>query len=94
MNLPTDFARVAGTERLWFTVGGGIVFQRLETDDGFDADLPQTGSTAGRSRLQGAGLHPPPLGEPMRSWMLSTEQDGVYDFSPADAGKMSARYSH
>jgi hypothetical protein len=30
----------------------------------------------------------------MRSWMLSTEQDGVYDFSPADAGKMSARYSH
>jgi|ERR1039458_4930942 hypothetical protein len=25
-------------QRLWFTLGDGIVFQRAETDDGFDAD--------------------------------------------------------
>ena len=67
--------QLSGTERLWLAVGGGILFQRLETDDGFDVDLPQTESTAGRSRLQSAGLHPPPLGEPMESQMFSTEQD-------------------
>ena len=69
-----DERKVSGTERLWFTLGGGILFQRAETDDGFDPDLPQTEPTAGRSRLQGAGLHPPALAEPMQSWMFSTEQ--------------------
>ena len=61
---------VSETQRLWFAVGGGILLQRLETHDGFDADLAQTQPTAGRSRLQSAGLHPPPLGEPMQSWMV------------------------
>ena len=52
----------------------GIVFQRAETDDGFDAGLTQTEPTAGGSRLQGAGLHPPALAEPMQLRMFSTEQ--------------------
>jgi MASE1 len=39
-----------------------------------DPDLPQTKPTTGRSRLQSAGLHPPPLGIPMLSKMFSTEQ--------------------
>ncbi len=42
---------LSGTERLRSTLGGGSVLQRLETDDGFDADLTQAGPTAGRSRL-------------------------------------------
>jgi hypothetical protein len=31
---------ISGTKRLWGTLGGGIVLQRIETNDGFDADLP------------------------------------------------------
>jgi hypothetical protein len=46
----------------------------MQIADEFDADFPQTGSIVGRSRLRGAGLHPPPLGEPMQSEMFSTEQ--------------------
>ena len=34
---------------------GGIVFQRVETDEGFNADLAQAELTAGRSRLQSVG---------------------------------------
>ena len=72
-----DEREISGTEGLWFAVGGGIVFQRLETDDGFDVDLSQTESTAGRSRLQSAGLHPPPLGEAEWIEMFSTEQPNI-----------------
>ena len=57
-------------------MGGGILFQRFETDDGFDTDLTHTEPTAGRSRLQGAGLHPPALADPLQSRMVSTEQNG------------------
>src|SRR5271170_7556517 len=72
-----DERAISGTERLWFAVGGGIVFQRVETDDGFDTDLTQTEPTVGGSRLQGAGIHPPALAEPMRSRMFSTEQHEI-----------------
>ncbi len=51
-------------------------FSGLETDDGFDVDLTQAGPTVGRSRLQGARLHSPPLAQPMQSGMVSTEQHG------------------
>jgi len=57
---------------------GETKYRRLgcwaETDDGFDLDRTQTKPTAGRSRFQGAGLHPPALAEPMQSRMFSTEQ--------------------
>ena len=69
-----DERAISGTERLWFALGGGSVLQRVETDDGFDVDFTQAKSTLGRSRLQGAGLYPPPLGETMQSTMFSTEQ--------------------
>src|ERR1017187_2497945 len=64
-------------QRLWLALGGRVVLQRPETHDGFDAQFPQTQSTAGRSRLQGAGLHPPPLGEYKLIQMFSTEQKPV-----------------
>src|SRR5882724_11006797 len=69
-----DEREISGTERLWGALGGGIVLQRLETDDGFDTNLTQTKPTAGRSRFQSAGLHPPPLGEHTQPTMFSTEQ--------------------
>ena len=68
---------LSGTQRLRSTLGGGVLFQRLETDDGLDANLPKTKPTVGRSRFQSAGLHPPALAEPMQSRMISTEQYGV-----------------
>jgi hypothetical protein len=69
-----DERAISGTERLWHALGGGILFQRVETDDGFNPDLPQTEPTAGRSRLQGPGLHPPAVAGTMRPTMFSTEQ--------------------
>jgi len=57
-------------------LGGGIVLQRVETDDGFDLDLTQAESTARGSFLQGLGLHPAPLANPMQSEMFSAEQGG------------------
>jgi len=48
-------------------------FSGLKRHDGFDTDLAQARSTAGRSRLQGLGLHPPPLGEAEWAEMFSTE---------------------
>ncbi len=69
-----DERAISGTESLWHALGGGIVFQRVETDDGFNADFTQAESTVGGSRVQGAGLHPPALAESMQSRMYSTEQ--------------------
>ena len=54
-------------------MGGRILFQRLETHDGFDPDLAHARPTAGGSRFQSVGLHPPPLGEPKWTEMFSTE---------------------
>jgi hypothetical protein len=73
--IPTTPPPATTKERLWFTLGGEIVFQRPETDNGFDAYLSQTKPTFGRSRLQSAGLHPATLVEPMQSRMFSTEQN-------------------
>lgn len=58
--LPDERA-LSETERLWHMPGGGIIFQRAETDDGVNTDFAPTEPTAGRSRLQGAGLHSPAL---------------------------------
>ena len=41
---------------------------------GFDADLTQNPPAPSRSCIQSAGLCPPPVGEPMQSQMVSTEQ--------------------
>jgi hypothetical protein len=68
-------------------VGGGILFQRLETHDGFDHDLAQAQPTPRRSRLQGLGLHPPPLGETLHSDMISTEQLPFSLFSPLETSQ-------
>lgn len=56
-----DERALSETERLWHTLGGGIVFQRAEADDGVNTDFAPTEPTAGRSRLQVAGLHFPAL---------------------------------
>jgi hypothetical protein len=69
-----DERKLSGTERLRITLGGGVVFSGLKRTTRINADLTQTQSTAGGSRVQSAGLHPPALAKPIEFRMISTEQ--------------------
>jgi hypothetical protein len=51
-----------------------LFFSGLKRTTRINADLTQTQSAAGGSRVQSAGLHPPALAKPIEFRMISTEQ--------------------